>query len=48
VTQNSHPSPGLGTIKTNYRDPKLFSHLPGPDSYREAKNKSPRRWRQHN
>jgi hypothetical protein len=20
VTQNSHPSPGLGTVKTNYRD----------------------------
>ena len=25
VTQNSHPSPGLGTIKTNYRDTKLSS-----------------------
>ena len=25
MTQNSHPSPGLGTIKTIYRDPKLSS-----------------------
>jgi len=25
VTQNSQPSPGLGTIKTNYRDKKLSS-----------------------
>jgi hypothetical protein len=25
VTQNSHPSPGLGTIKTIYRDKKLSS-----------------------
>jgi hypothetical protein len=29
VTQNSHPSPGLGTVKTNYRDKKLIVHLPG-------------------
>jgi len=29
VTQNSHPSPGLGTVKTNYHDPKLIVHLPG-------------------
>jgi hypothetical protein len=29
LTQNSHPSPGLGTVKTIYRDPKLFVHLPG-------------------
>jgi hypothetical protein len=38
VTRNSHPSPGLGTIKTNYRDPKLSTHLPGL-----AKNAAPRR-----
>jgi hypothetical protein len=25
VTQNLHPSPGLGTVKTNYRDKKLFT-----------------------
>jgi len=29
VTQNSHPLPGLGNVKTNYRDPKLIVHLPG-------------------
>jgi hypothetical protein len=23
VTQNTHPLPGLGTVKTNYRDPRL-------------------------
>jgi hypothetical protein len=46
VTQSSQPSPGLGTAKTNYRDPKLIVHLPGPDSYREAKNAAPRRRRQ--
>jgi hypothetical protein len=28
MTQSSHPS-GLGTVKTNYRDPKLIVHLPG-------------------
>jgi hypothetical protein len=37
VTRNSQPLPGLGTVKTNYRDPKLFSHLPGL-----AKNAVPR------
>ena len=42
VTQNSHPLPGLGTVKTIYRDPRLIVHLPGPDSYREAKNAAPR------
>jgi len=41
VTQNSQPSPGLGTVKTIYRDSKLFSHLPGL-----AKNVAPRRRRQ--
>jgi hypothetical protein len=46
VTRNSHPLPGLGTVNTNYLDPKLIVHLPGPDSYREAKNKAPRRGRQ--
>jgi hypothetical protein len=25
VTQNSHPSPGLGTVKTIYRDPNLIA-----------------------
>jgi hypothetical protein len=40
VTQNSHPSPGLGTVKTIYRDPKLIVHLPGL-----AKNEAPRRGR---
>ena len=29
VTQNSHPSPGLGTVKTIYRDQRLIVHLPG-------------------
>ena len=29
MTRNSHPSPGLGTVKTIYRDPKLIVHLPG-------------------
>ena len=43
VTQCLHASPGLGTVKPNYRDLKLFSHLPGPDSYWEAKNSAPRR-----
>ena len=37
VTRSSQPLPGLGTVKTNYRDPKLFSHLPGL-----AKNAVPR------
>jgi len=32
---------GLGTVKTNYRDKKLFSRLPGL-----AKNAAPRRRRQ--
>ena len=41
-TQLHYGLPGLGNVKTIYRDPKLFSHLPGPDSYREAKNKAPR------
>ena len=40
VTQNSHPSPGLGTVKTIYHDPILIVHLPGL-----AKNTSPRRRR---
>jgi len=29
LTQNSQPSPGLGTVKIIYRDPKLIIHLPG-------------------
>jgi hypothetical protein len=29
VTQNSHPSPGLGTVKTTYRDQTTLVHLPG-------------------
>jgi len=37
---------GFVPVKTNYRDPKPFSHLPGPDSYREAKNSAPRHGRQ--
>ena len=37
VTRNSQPLPGLGTVKTNYRDPKLLSPLPGL-----AKNAVPR------
>ena len=41
VTQNSHPSPGLGTVKTNYHDPKHIVHLPGL-----AKNAAPRHGRQ--
>jgi hypothetical protein len=41
VTQNSQLSPGLGTVKTNYRDPKLIVHLPGL-----AKNAAPRHGRQ--
>jgi hypothetical protein len=40
MTQNSQTLPGLGTFKTNYRDPELFSHLPGL-----AKNNAPRRRR---
>ena len=36
VTQNSHPSPGLGTVKIIYRDPRLIV-LPGL-----AKNAAPR------
>jgi hypothetical protein len=38
VTPNTQLLPGLGTVKTNYRDPKLFVHLPGL-----AKNAAPRR-----
>jgi hypothetical protein len=41
VTQNSLSSPGLGTVKTIYRDPKLIVHLPGL-----AKNAAPRHGRQ--
>jgi len=41
VTQNSQPLPGLGTVKTNYRDPKFIVHLPGL-----AKNEAPRHGRQ--
>ena len=41
VTQNSHLSPGLGTVKTIYRDPKLVVHLP-----RLAKNAAPLHGRQ--
>jgi hypothetical protein len=41
VTQNSQPSPGLGTIKTNYRDKTTLCHLPGL-----AKNAAPRHGRQ--
>jgi hypothetical protein len=29
LTQNSHPSPGLGTVKTIYRDQTTPVHLPG-------------------
>jgi hypothetical protein len=43
MTQNSHPSPGLGTVKTIYRDPRLIVHLPGL-----AKNAAPRHGRQLN
>ena len=43
VTQSSQPSPGLGTVKTIYRDPKLIVHLPGL-----AKNAAPRHGRQLN
>jgi hypothetical protein len=38
VTQSLQPPPGLGTVKTDYRDPKLIVHLPGL-----AKNAAPRR-----
>jgi hypothetical protein len=38
VTQSSQPSPGLGTIKTIYRDKTTLVHLPGL-----AKNTAPRR-----
>ena len=37
MTQNLHPLPGLGTVKTVYRDSKLIVHLPGL-----AKNAAPR------
>jgi hypothetical protein len=37
VTQSSQSLPGLGTVKTIYRDPKLIVHLPGL-----AKNAAPR------
>ena len=37
MTQNSHPSPGLGTVKTVYRDQTTPVHLPGL-----AKNNAPR------
>ena len=43
MTQNSQSLPGLGTVKTNYRDPRLIVHLPGL-----AKNAAPRRGRQLN
>jgi hypothetical protein len=48
VTQNSHPLPVLGTVKTNYRDPKLTVHLPVPIAIGMAKNAAPRHGRQHN
>jgi len=38
VTRNSQPLPGLGTIKTTYRDQTTPVHLPGL-----AKNTAPRR-----
>ena len=41
LTQNSHPSPGLGTVKTIYRDQTTPIHLPGL-----AKNAAPRHRRQ--
>jgi len=41
VTQSSQPLPGLDTVKTNYLDKKLFSHLLGL-----AKNAAPRHERQ--
>ena len=41
VTQNSQPSPGLGTVKTNYRDQTTPDRLPGL-----AKNAAPRHGRQ--
>ena len=37
MTQNSQPSPGLGTVKTIYRDQTTSVHLPGL-----AKNAAPR------
>ena len=37
VTQNSQPSPGLGTVTQLHRDPWLLCHLPGL-----AKNEAPR------
>jgi len=37
MTPNSHPSPGLGTVKTTYRDQTTPVHLPGL-----AKNAAPR------
>jgi hypothetical protein len=43
VTRNSHPSPGLGTVKTTYRDQTIPVHLPGL-----AKNAAPRHGRQLN
>jgi len=42
MTQSSQLSPGLDTVKTIYRDQTTLVHLPCPDSYREAKNSSPR------
>ena len=41
VTQNSQSLPGLGTVKTTYRVQTTPIHLPGPDSYREAKTRHP-------
>jgi len=38
LTQNSHPSPGLGTVKTIYRDQWVLVRLPGL-----AKTTPPRR-----
>jgi hypothetical protein len=37
VNQNSHPSPGLGTVKTIYHDKTVPVHLPGL-----AKKEAPR------
>jgi len=41
LTPNSDPLPGLGTVKTIYRDSRLIVHLPGL-----AKNAAPRHGRQ--
>ena len=38
MTHNSHPSPGPGTVKTIYLDPKLIVHLPGLPDARSARS----------